>query len=77
MKHASHTDPNASTRLGPFIVPTGDGTGMGVLGPGPMTSGPARPEPEERWTLAPGGAPASPPADEAAKAPATRPDHPS
>ncbi len=38
--------------IGPFLSP--DPYGAGFVIPGPWTAGPPRPEPEERWTLAPG-----------------------
>ena len=40
------------TLLGPFLSP--DPYGAGFVIPGPLTAGPPRPEPEERWTLGPG-----------------------
>ena len=47
-------DEGSPNLIGPFMVP--DPQGFGVVIPGPLTSGPPQPEPEERWTLAPGHA---------------------
>jgi len=43
---------------------------VAIVVPGPLTAGPPQPEPEERWTLAPGHRPERP-AGEDGDAPAT------
>jgi hypothetical protein len=48
---------------GARFMPVGAGYGTEAIVPGPMTAGPPRPEPEERWTLAPVRRP-GPPAGE-------------
>jgi len=74
MKHDG--DEHPSPRLGSFVFPLGDRGGLGILSPGPMTSGPARPEPKEGWTLRPVGAPAGQPVDKAGTKVEDGPDHP-
>ena len=69
-------DERASARLGSFVVPLGDRGGLGILSPGPLTSGSARPEPREPWTLSSVGAPASQPTDKAGTKVEGGPDHP-
>jgi hypothetical protein len=51
---------------GATFVPVAATFGTMAIVPGPLTAGPPQPEPEERWTLAPGHHPAAagPPTDQ-------------
>jgi hypothetical protein len=45
---------------GARFVPVAGSFGTAAVIPEPITAGPPQPEPEERWTLAPGHRPAAP-----------------
>jgi hypothetical protein len=64
-------DPKDGTQQvgGGRFVPVAGAYGTEVVVPGPLTAGRPKPEPEERWTLAPGHQPGAP-ADEEGEAPA-------
>ena len=68
-------DEHPSPRLGSFVFPLGDRGGLGILSSGPLTNGPARPEPKEGWTLRPVGVPAEQATDKAGTTVEGEPDH--